>query len=373
MKDILYLLVILLFNINTFSQTKPNYFDRFDFELSYNHYKDTYSNFEGEHLHGKVKELKKLSSRIKLHLILNKKGEIIEKREYSDSVQLSRIINYLNQKITKETAYNLDGTENCILYKYNKKGHLTSKDFFSDNIGQKLITSITYHYNNIDQLVRRQYGTTRTEEFIYEGDSILWKLIFSSDTLKGVIRKLKKDGYELVTNYQIDAYSNKDFKERIKPSSEFLTKWNKNMDIIEETEFQHDSLGHKTTKSIKKYEYADKVLQKSNYEYNTIELIGQFTSEYFYNDRGLLESEISKHDSRVEKREYKYNDQGDMISNGGLIYRFFYDKNGNWISKQRFNKKNSVMTETRNGIIKSKRYNEDTWTDEEKREISYFN
>jgi len=357
---------------NLFSQPKVHQHDYFDFESSYDDYADVYNQFQEEDINGNVKELKKISSRIELHLRLNNKGEIVECLEYVDSSRLSRVEIYANKRINKEVEFNSDNTKAYVFYEYNKSGKLISKAYSKNKRKRKSSTTKRYVYNDKGQLILRNVGGKREEKFVYEGDSIEWKLIISNGRLLGVSKRFKKTAYELVTGYQLDTLSDASFKERIVPSREFERRWDNSGNIIEEAEYNYDSSGNRIQITVSRHEYADKNLIKSSFVFNTNQLKGESSYEYSYDNNVFLQSTMHKRGTGIDTIDYAYDTQSNIIRHRGFTYRYSYDSNGNWISKERFYKGNSSWTQIRNGVITTQKFKDDTWLIEEKREISYF-
>jgi hypothetical protein len=358
---------------NLFSQPKVRHYDYFDFESSYDDYANIYSRFQEEDIKGNVKELRRISSRIDLHLRLNNKGEIVESLEYVDSSRHSRVKIYANRKIIKETEFNSDNTKAYTFYEYNESGKLISKAYLRDERNRRSSVTIKYVYNDKGQLILGNFGGKREEKFIYEGDSIEWKLINNNDKLLiNVARRFKKIGYELVTRYKLDTLSDAGFKERIFPNSEFERRWDNNGNTIEMAEYSYDSSGNRIQTGASKFEYDDKHLIKSSFVYNTDQLKGESSDEYIYDNNGLLQSTIYKHGNRIDKIDYKYDQQGNIIHQMGFTFRYSYDSNGNWILKESFHKEKSSSTRIRNGVTTTQKFKDDTWLTEEKREILYF-
>jgi hypothetical protein len=335
-------------------------YDKFDFELGYDNYKDVYSRFKEEKINGTIKELKRYSnSKIQFHIELNSENQIIKEYEYSDTLKLSRTKIYADKKLIKETEYRDGIPTNSILYKYDKFGNLTSKDFLTK---KRLTTRITYQYDNLGRLLIRSYGNNKGfDQFIYDGDTVNWKLVFNEfSVLKSVVRKIRREKMELITVHKLDTTSDVHFTKRIKPTREYYTKWDNNKNIIETGEFEYDADGDKSVLSFKVDEFNANNITKSISTYNTDLLKGEFTTEYLYDSLGHLESEISKRGNRVETIKYQYDSNGNCTSKGSFIYKFLYDAKGNWIEKQQFHPKNSISLKT------------DTWKNEEKRMILYF-
>jgi hypothetical protein len=347
-------------------------YDNFDFETGHDSYKNVFSRFSEERINGQVKELKRGSkSEVYLHVELNRNHQIVKEHEYADTLHLSRTKTYSKEKITKETEYR-DGTPSkYIHYKYDKSGNLISRDFLTN---KTLTSRVTYQYDKSGRLLFRNYSTKNGfDQFIYDGDTVIWKLTFNEKkVLKEVISKIRREKIELIIFHKLDTTSDVYFKQRIKPIREYQKKWDDNKNITETSEFAYDSVGNKIAKSFKINQFNSNKLVKSISNYNTDLLKGEFTTEFFYNNQGLLDSEVSKHGNRVEERKYEYDEHGNCILLGSFTYRFLYDKNENWTIKQRFNKKNSSSTEIISGETMTKKYTEDTWTDEEKRNIIYF-
>lgn len=348
-------------------------YDNFDFETGYDSYKNVFSRFSEERINGQVKELKRVSkSRVYLHVELNRNHQIVKEYEYADTLHLSRTKIYSKEKIIKETEYR-DGTPSKhILYKYDKSGNLISRDFLTNN--KTLTNRVTYQYDKSGRLLIRNYGVQYGfDQFLYDGDTVTWKLTFNEkQVLKGVISKIRREKVELIILHKLDTTSDVHFKQRIKPTREYQTKWDDNKNITETSEFEYDLVGNKIAKSFKINQFNSNKLVKSISNYNTDLLKGEFTTEFFYNNQDLLDSEVSKQGNHVEERKYEYDEHGNCILLGSFTYRFLYDRIGNWTIKQRLNKKNSSTTEIINGETMTKKYTEDTWTDEEKREIIYF-
>jgi hypothetical protein len=284
-------------------------------------------------------------------------------------------VTYSNQRITKETEYYGGLPRSYIFYTYDKYARLAIKDFSKSKNNRNHTTRVTYQYDDNGRLVLRKYDNIKGgfDKFIYEGDSIILKLMFNDHSvLKGVGKKVTRNKSELIIFYKVDTTRDVDFLQRIKPIREYQSSWDDNRTFTQWGEFEYDSVGSKITLSIKKSEFKMNRLVKTTSFYNTASLKGEFVTEYFYNDRGLLELETSKHDGYTNEKRYEYDEHGNRITQGGLVYRFLYDTNGNWVTKQRFHKKGSSSTDIIGGVIKTRKYNEDSWINEEQREITYF-
>jgi hypothetical protein len=350
-------------------------YDYFDSELGHDSYERVYSRLAKEHVIGSLKELKlRSTSGVNLHLVLNKNGQIIEEREYVDTLRLSRIATYSNQKIIKETEYYLGNPTSYVFYKYHKSGRLVAKAFSKSVSNRKYSTRVTYQYDDNGRLVQRKYHNSKGgfDRFVYEGDSVIWKLIFNDQSvLNGVNKKINRTQSEVIILYKLDTTLDIDFSQRIKPTRELQHSWNSNGTLGQWTEFEYDSVGRRTSLSIKKSEFKEGRLVKTTSIHNTALLKGEFVTEFIYSDRGPLELEISKHDSYLNEIKYEYDERGNLITQGGFTYRFLYDRKGNWITKQRFYKK-GLHTKILSGVTETKKYTQDSWINEEERQILYF-
>jgi hypothetical protein len=354
------------------AQPRVQHFDQFDSEGSYDDYGRVFDEFKEEGIKGRVRELRKISHRIELHVRLNRKGEIVEHREYTDSARLVRVKTFVNKRIIKETEFKLDNTRRYVFYEYNKSNKLISKTYANNKRNKRPTTTKKYVYNDKGQIVLREHGTLWREKFEYEGDSIEWKLIIDNDKLLKVSRRLKKQAYEQITIYKIDSLSKSDFKERIVPRMVLETRWDDKGNLIEESGYVYDSIGDKVLKSIKKYEYNGQLLINASHIINNNLVEEEYLDNYFYTDKGLLQSELHKHGSRTKKVEYEYDEQGNLILQHGFIFRYSYDGNGNWMQKQSFKKAKSTWAYIKNGVTTTEKFKDDTWITEETREISFF-
>jgi hypothetical protein len=351
-------------------------YDYFDYEGSYDAYQRAYGELQKENIQGKLKELIKITwGRVDLHLILNKKGQIIREIEYVDSARKYRVNIFRDGKIIKETEYRMDNTTAYVFYSYNKEGRLQTKSYSKNKRNKNPTTVITYFYNDEGKVILRRYiggnELTRETAFQYDGDSVVWKLFINKNrALSGVSSRFRKQGYERITNYRLDTLSNKDFKERIVPVREFITRWDEN-GISEKGEYEYDSIGTRITRGIERHEYHDSLLIRSNFVYNTDRLKGESSDEYIYSDKGHLK--LHKLGNRVDTTEYEYDEHKNIVLNGPSRYQYHYDKYGNWILKQRFEAKSTSrgMFGVRNGVVTSRKFDEDTWITEEQRKILY--
>ncbi|HYF68944.1 MAG TPA: hypothetical protein VD884_12460 [Ohtaekwangia sp.] len=362
---------LLAFYFITCSYQLFGQYDYFDFE-GYDAYKSVYASFIEEQVNGKVKELKKYSiSSIPLHVELDRNNQIIKKYEYADTLHLVRTVKYADRKIVRKTEYHNGIPTDKIHYTYNKSGNLTSMNFFTN---KELTTKIEYQYDNAGRIAfRKQNNKKEFTQFVYEGDSVIWKLIFNERSiLTGVLKKNIKKNAELIVSDVIDTTSDVHFMQRIKPTREYLKKWDNNENILESAEFDYDISGKKILRCIIINEFDSGKLTKSVSKYNTDLLKGEYINEFSYNHQGRLESEVSRHGTAFNEVRFEYDDHGNCTARGKFVYRFLYDKNGNWILKQRFNKQNSSTTEIIGGVTKTKKYAKDSWTTEARREIKYF-
>ncbi|HEY3406496.1 MAG TPA: hypothetical protein VGK59_24075, partial [Ohtaekwangia sp.] len=200
--------------------------------------------------------------------------------------------------------------------------------------------------------------------------SVIWKLIFNNhSTLRGVGKKIKRNESELIIFHKVDTTLDIDYLQRIKPIREYQSSWDANRTSGQWAEFEYDTAGNRTALEVSKSEFEKNRLIRRTSIYNTASLKGEFVTEYVYNDRGLLQLKVSKHDGRLDEVKYEYDEHGNCITHGGFTYRFLYDKNGNWITKQGFYKKGSVRII--NGVVETKKHT-DSWITEEERKISYF-
>lgn len=326
----------------------------FDTESVLNHHSKAQNDLRDEHLQGRVKEVKRLSDDVVfLHLKLDKKGGIVEAREYAGTTDLTRMITFRNGKTVKAVNYK-GSTPSYVLYDYDKDGRLSTLTTSGNQNGKNPSINVKYIYDNGGNIISQENSETGTTRFLYEGDSVIWKLVFKQDSMLQEVEQYRKDegkGSELTTWYSLDRHSERDFKNRIKPVRAVMVQRNAQGKPVEQAEFLYDSLGNKIVQSIIRQEYADGRLRMKSAIHNTDMLKGKFVTTYVYNDQGLLEAQLFREENNPEKRIlYQYDDHGNVISDGGFSYQYVYDTHDNWIVK-RVLKNGSWITAERREIV----------------------
>ena len=370
---LLLVLFFLLSCVHLFGQPKVRHMDRFRFtETGYDKYESVYSRFQEEGVKGNVKEFKKRSSGVSMHVKLNREGKMFENIHYSPNGGISEVSSYRNEKITETIAFNPDGTKDYISYEYNKSGSLISVNYRTGQRNKKPSSVIAYSYNGEGQLVLRKYKQSELQ-FLYEGDSIEWRVRTDYGKLQYAARLLRRNRFELVTIFKIDTLSSGEWKDAISPDREYETRWNTNGDIVEAGEFEYDSMGKRRVREFKMYTYnSDNFVAKVFAVYDTPLLKTESVREYTYTGKGLLKMEVARHGSRIDEMVYQYDDHGNFTSRGKFVFRYLYDTYGNWTTRQMLYKAGSSYRSTIGGITTGQTFDEDTWITEEVREISYY-
>ncbi|MEO9801720.1 MAG: hypothetical protein ABJF04_00665 [Reichenbachiella sp.] len=358
-----------LISFNALSQT---YWDFFDNNGGEKFYEYALKNYHQEKLKGKIKQFISRNGKNGtqyLNVKLDEQGNLVESRnnyiwgkDGSLQSDIHMFYNGRNYEFTKTVD-----PEDTVKYYYNSFGHQSHIIKRYKDGSQKQVGFFEYDIRG-RQTLRKTLGAFTWCKFVYDNDSITWKLQYSAkdSTLLDVWKRVNTNNKgELVTRYKVLSQE-VDYKDGITPM------WNKYQQI--------NDLGmviHSKNKDVNEkyssecfYEFEDSLLIRSTcYRDSVLRSI----SKRSYNAKKQL---ISKETELIWKSlnkvySYKYDSFGNLtreirkefdssgFSNGDeknipsysveIKYEYEYDEHGNWIRRTEISpiKKNSSKEDYR--------------------------
>lgn len=278
-------------------------------KTSFHWYDVSEHDLEQMQLKGPVKSIEKLE-----YIVSHRNGKKQKKRSgiYATSSGVGKIYTEFNRNgdIIKRIAYSLlDGNvyrKSTYKYAYNEVGKRIQKmefDPLSITMSNEYVSKITYQYDNTGKLVKKskyQYDTQTNWIYTYNA--------------KGKLTQKRSENFKTTYTY------------------------NDKGNLIKEKWYKKGKLALKTT-----YTYRDDHITLKYYEN------GRLSAETVYDANGENITTNKRYRSTGEIKyrwTYKYNSQQDVIEKkmyGAIgdpfytkVYKYTYDKRGNWIKKKRF-------------------------------------